>query len=157
MRKTVLEEMAAWVDGEYRLGIADVGMPEFKQKTITVELPGGDFELALPRRESMIFTLRSSDIEPDIISDLGLCGTQKTLSLYTIDRNIVSACEKENNEINLTGAFLSWNPGDIKVGSDNKREYKYAAKTIQWKRNDTVILEHDVFSVSNDNRAALGF
>lgn len=157
MKTTILYKMAAFINGKYKIGIADVQLPTFKQKTITKHFNGTQGEIKIPTgiKEALDVTINSSDIYLDVLKELGCCDCPTRVEFRTIFKDAIR-CDKDNHVITFEGIWEEADLGALKEGEDEQRKYVLNVRKYIHKVNGEEIINYDALAPADEDRAALG-
>ena len=157
MQRTILEDCAIRVNGEYEMGVADLDIGAIEHETITIDPQGGQgkYDVALAKKKPISVTVNSSDINAEILAHLGVCGESGDITAHCVVKDVVS-CTSVQHIIEISGGWTSFKPSAIKIG-ETKHTYKISVRRLKWKINGTVVIDFDALAPNPRNAALLGF
>lgn len=153
----VLHNMAIFMNGDHKIGVATVTLPTAKLKTITKHYPGtqGDVEIPVGGQEVRTLQVDSADLYPEVLESFGACAHPKRVTIRSIEKDIMS-CEKDVHVIHIEGIWTELNNGSMKVGDENSRSYSLSCRKYRHEKNGQTIDDYDALAPNKEDAALLG-
>ena len=154
-----LTNMALIIKGNIRAGIfPKVDLPTLKRKMETIRPPGTShpIEVDMGPDGALIMKLESSELEPLILADYGICnGQQARIHLKSAFKQPTN-CSLNKHEVLAQGTWTEISLGSQEIGSKVSRSYTLSCLTFRYLINGKVIIDIDALAADPKEKELLG-
>lgn len=157
IKSTILHNMAVFVGAQYKIGVADVVLPNWTQKVITKHFAGtaGEIEIPTGVRDVASVTINSADLEYGIIEQMGGCSDPIRVVIRSIEKDVLR-CDRDNHLIVVQGIWTQADMGSLKVGEESTRSYKLSIRRYRHVVNGKEVINYNPTAPDPRDKEALG-